>query len=131
MQTRSPYLKIKQPLSTTAFSGEERGLPLRGGSDVRIVVHAPAGQTLVGDLTVKLALRHGATGLFLPIGASDFMVFSSVTTGQRGVVVAEIPAHGNEGDELVARVTGGTSGTPLDVEDAGSIYLVLEPLQSL
>lgn len=128
MQTRSPYLKIKQSLTASTFSGEERGLLLHGVGAVRVVVHAPAGQTLVGDVSVKLALRHGATGLFLPIGDGDIMAFGSMTTGQRGVVVAEIPAHGNEGDELVARVTGGTSGTPLDVEDAGSIYLVLEPL---
>lgn len=124
------HLKIKQSLSATTFSQEERGLPLSGVDAVRIVVHAPAGQTLVGDLNVKLALRHGATGLFLPYDDGILTTYIVPAAGQRGVVVAEIPGNGNAGDELVALVAGTTGGTPLDVEDTGFVYLVLEPLSS-
>jgi hypothetical protein len=123
------HLKIKQPLSTSTFSGEERGLALRGAGAVRVIVYAPAGQTLVGDFSVKLALRHSATGLFLPFTDDVSTAAVPVMAGQRGVVVGEFSGRGNDGDELVALVTGGTTGgSPLDVEDGGFIYLVLEPL---
>lgn len=123
------YLKIKQALNAFAFNGEERGLPLSGAGFARIIVQAPAGQTFSGDFTVKLALRHGATGLLLPLSTTA-TVHSGTVMGQRGVVVAEVPVRGNEGDELVVCVVGAsTSGTPLDVElDTGFIYLTLEAL---
>lgn len=127
-QTGPTHLKIKQSLTATTFSGEERGLPLHGVGDVRIIVHAPAGQTLVGDINVRLALRHGVTGLFLPFGDGALTTLITPTAGQRGAVVAEIPASGNAGDELVALAAGTTGGEPLDIEDAGFIYLVLEQL---
>lgn len=123
------HLKIKQALNAFAFNGEERGLPLPSAGFVRIIVQAPVGQTLSGDFTVKLALRHGATGLLLPFSTLA-TVYSGTVMGQRGVVAAEVPVRGNEGDELVACVAGAsTSGTPLDVElDTGYIYLTLEAL---